>query len=142
MESNSTSLSLALKCNPCERLKGNRSGGSASCYSILSSFTPSQNEPGLGSCSDGLPAQKARSPSSTHINPGQQGGRWRGHCAPSGEHLPAVPSPLRETVCGLSVALSVTLTTAVRVPDAEGLNVTLMLQFAPSANEVPQLGVW
>ena len=31
------------------------------------------------------------------------------------------------------------LSVAVRVPDAVGLKVTLMLQLAPAANEVPQV---
>jgi hypothetical protein len=49
--------------------------------------------------------------------------------------------PLRETICGLSAALSVTLSVVVRVPDAVGLNVTLMLQLAPSESMVPQVWV-
>lgn len=37
--------------------------------------------------------------------------------------------------------MSVTLSAAVRVPLAVGLNVTLMLQLAPAAKELPQLWV-
>src|SRR5436305_1826137 len=49
--------------------------------------------------------------------------------------------PVRPTVCGLPEALSVTLELPVRVPDAVGVNVTLMLQFPPDASEPPQLSV-
>jgi len=54
----------------------------------------------------------------------------------------AAPVPVRLTVCGLPEALSVTLKVPVRVPEAAGVNVTLMLQFPPAANELPQLLVW
>lgn len=53
----------------------------------------------------------------------------------------AKPTPVSETVCGLPVALSVTESVAVRVPAAEGVNVTLMLQLAPIARETPQVVV-
>src|SRR5579872_1828570 len=53
-----------------------------------------------------------------------------------------VPVPERLTVCGLPVALSVTLTAAVRVPAAVGVKVTLMVQWAPAATLVPQLLDW
>jgi len=58
-----------------------------------------------------------------------------------GESFAVVPIPLRVTFCGLPAALSVTLSAAVRVPDAVGLNVTLMLQLAPAASELPQVWV-
>jgi hypothetical protein len=58
-----------------------------------------------------------------------------------GESFAVVPTPLSATFCGLPVALSLMLRAAVRVPEAAGLNVTLMLQLAPSANEVPQVWV-
>jgi len=45
----------------------------------------------------------------------------------------AVPVPVRGTDCGLPVALSATLTFAVRAPVAVGLNVTLIVQFAFAA---------
>ncbi len=51
----------------------------------------------------------------------------------------AVPVPVRLMVCGLPAALSVMLTEAVRVPVAVGVKVTLMVQLAPAATEVPQV---
>jgi len=56
-----------------------------------------------------------------------------------GESFAVVPIPDRLTFCGLPEALSVTLSIAVRVPDAVGLNVTLMLQLAPAPSELPQV---
>ena len=50
--------------------------------------------------------------------------------------------PQRGTVCGLPAALSLTVKAAVRRPLAVGLNVTLMLQLAPAANELPHVWVW
>jgi hypothetical protein len=57
------------------------------------------------------------------------------------ESIAVVPSPVRPTFCGLPAALSVMLRVAVRVPLAVGLNLTLMLQLAPAANELPQVWV-
>ena len=51
----------------------------------------------------------------------------------------SVPVPDRLIVCGLPLALSVMRTEAVRRPLAEGLNVTLMVQLAPAATELPQV---
>ena len=51
----------------------------------------------------------------------------------------AVPVPERLTVCGLPLALSVMLTEAVRLPLAEGVNVTLIVQLAPAATELPHV---
>ena len=51
-----------------------------------------------------------------------------------------VPVPERETVCGL--ALLETVSVADRLPLAEGLNATLMVQFELAARELPQLFVW
>ena len=45
----------------------------------------------------------------------------------------AVPVPVRLTLCGLPVALSVRVTAAVRVPLAVGVKVTLIVQLAPAA---------
>jgi hypothetical protein len=56
-----------------------------------------------------------------------------------GESFAVVPIPLRLTFCGLPAALSVMLSAAERVPDAVGLNVTLILQLAPAASELPQV---
>jgi hypothetical protein len=58
-----------------------------------------------------------------------------------GESFAVVPIPLRLTFCGLPAALSLTLSAAVRVPLAMGLNVALMLQLAPGTNELPQVCV-
>ena len=51
----------------------------------------------------------------------------------------AVPVPVRLTVCGLPPALSVIVIAPVCVPVAVGVNVTLIMQFAPAANDVPQV---
>ena len=53
--------------------------------------------------------------------------------------LAVVPVPERVTVWGLPVALSVIVSEAVRLPVAEGVKVTLTVQFDPAATEVPQL---
>src|SRR5208337_2146481 len=55
---------------------------------------------------------------------------------------PARPVPVRVAECGLPVALSVTVTLAVRVPDPSGENVTAMLQLNPGASGLTQLFVW
>ncbi len=54
---------------------------------------------------------------------------------------PMMPVPVRLTVWGLSLALSVIVRVPVRVPVAAGENVTLMPQFAPAATELPQVFV-
>jgi hypothetical protein len=54
-----------------------------------------------------------------------------------GESFAVVPIPLNVTFCGLPAALSLTLNAAVRVPDAVGLKVTLIVQLAPAAKEPP-----
>jgi hypothetical protein len=51
----------------------------------------------------------------------------------------ATAVPVRLAVCGLLVALSVTVSVAVRVPAAVGVKVTLIVQLAPAASELPQL---
>ncbi len=56
--------------------------------------------------------------------------------------LVLVPVPVRLTDCGLPVALSVTVTAAVRVPLAAGVKVTLIVQLAPAGTELPQVLVW
>ena len=50
-----------------------------------------------------------------------------------------MPVPLSATVWGLPAALSVIFTDAVRVPVAEGLKVTLAVQLAPGASELPHV---
>ncbi len=55
----------------------------------------------------------------------------------------AVPVPERLTLWVLpAVALSVRVTAALRVPVADGVKVTLIVQVAPAATELPQLLVW
>lgn len=54
----------------------------------------------------------------------------------------AIPVPDSVTDCGLPVALSATESEAVRVPDAVGVKVTMMLQVLPAAREVPHTFVW
>ena len=49
--------------------------------------------------------------------------------------------PVKLAVCGLLVALSLTVIVPVRVPDAVGVKSTLMSQLIPAAREVPQVSV-
>ena len=51
----------------------------------------------------------------------------------------AIPLPLRVTVWGLPLALSVTDRIPLRVPVAAGVKLTLILQLAPAAKLPPQL---
>src|SRR5207244_8439377 len=53
----------------------------------------------------------------------------------------APPVPDNATFCGLPAALSLMLSAALRVPLAVGLKLTLIVQLAPAANELPQLVV-
>ena len=53
--------------------------------------------------------------------------------------LRAMPTPVNEAVCGLLLALSVTVNVPVRAPVAVGLKVTLIVQLAKAASDVPQL---
>ena len=53
-----------------------------------------------------------------------------------------VPVPVSVTFCGLPPPSSLILTTAVRVPWAVGLKVTVIVQFAPPGMLVPQVLVW
>jgi len=46
------------------------------------------------------------------------------------ETVEAAPVPVKPTVCGLPLALSVTVSVPVRVPVAEGVKVTLIVQMA------------
>jgi hypothetical protein len=52
-----------------------------------------------------------------------------------------VPVPLREIVCGLPGALSLTESVPLRVPDPMGAKVTLIVQFAADARLEPQVSV-
>jgi hypothetical protein len=56
--------------------------------------------------------------------------------------LGAIPVPERATVCGLPVALSVTVVVPGWLPAAVGVKVTLMEQLAPAATEAGQVLVW
>ena len=58
-----------------------------------------------------------------------------------GESFAVVPIPLSVTFCGLPAALSLMLSAAVGIPDAVGLNVTLMLQLDPTTSELPHVWV-
>jgi len=51
----------------------------------------------------------------------------------------ARPEPVRLTVWGLPVALSVTVIVPGWLPVAVGVNVTLIVQLAPAATDVPQV---
>jgi hypothetical protein len=51
--------------------------------------------------------------------------------------LLVTPIPLRETVCGLPGALSVTVSVPVTLPVALGVKVTLIVQLAPDARFEP-----
>ena len=53
-----------------------------------------------------------------------------------------MPVPERLTAWGLPLALSVMDSEAVRLPLAAGLNVTLTVQLALAASELPQVLVW
>ena len=53
--------------------------------------------------------------------------------------LGATPVPVRATVCGLPVALSVTVIVPAWLPVAVGVNVTLIVQLPPAATEAPQV---
>ena len=51
----------------------------------------------------------------------------------------ATPVPVKLAVCGLPAALSVTVIVPVRVPATVGVNVTLIVQLALAASDVPQV---
>jgi hypothetical protein len=53
--------------------------------------------------------------------------------------VPAIPVPLRLTVCGLLGSLSVSLSAPFCVPAAAGVKVTLTTHEADAASDVPQL---
>src|SRR5438094_8826344 len=58
-----------------------------------------------------------------------------------GESFAVVPIPLSVTFCGLPAPLARMLSAAVRIPDAVGVNVTLIEQLAPAAYELLQVQV-
>jgi len=51
------------------------------------------------------------------------------------------PLPVRDTDCGLSLALSPIVTAALLSPVDVGLKVRLIVQLAPAVSEVPQVVV-
>ena len=51
----------------------------------------------------------------------------------------ATPVPAKLAVCGLPLALSVTVSVALRVPVVVGAKVTLIAQLPPAATLEPQL---
>ncbi len=58
------------------------------------------------------------------------------------EKLKSSPVPVRATVCGLPLALSVMVTAPVLTPPPAGLKATLRAQLALGATLEPQLLVW
>jgi hypothetical protein len=54
----------------------------------------------------------------------------------------ATPLPVSDTLSGLSIALSVIVTEAVRAPTAVGVKFTAMVQLAPAATELPHVLAW
>src|SRR5580698_4679781 len=56
--------------------------------------------------------------------------------------LKSTPVPVRLTVCGLTVALSFTVSVPVRLPVAVGVSTTLMVQVDPAVNVAGQLLLW
>jgi len=50
-----------------------------------------------------------------------------------------LPVPVRVTVCGLPLALSVMVSEAVRVPQPEGVNITAIVHWVPVASEAPHV---
>ena len=69
---------------------------------------------------------------------------WLANVSDVGESVApgATPVPLRLAVCGLPLALSVTVKVPVLVPVAAGRKVTLIVHWAPAASELLQLLVW
>jgi len=59
-----------------------------------------------------------------------------------GAMVKSSPVPVRFTVCGLPAALSAIVIVPVQVPPAEGVKVTVTVQFAPAATLAPQVLVW
>ena len=53
---------------------------------------------------------------------------------------PEAPVPMRLNACGLPLALSAILTEAVRFPEAEGVNLTVIVQEPPAATEAGERG--
>jgi hypothetical protein len=54
----------------------------------------------------------------------------------------STPVPLKETVCGLLLALSVIVSVPVRLPVAVGVKITLIVQLVPAARDGPHVVVF
>src|SRR5215472_7384225 len=70
------------------------------------------------------------------------GSSWQEKDRLVGTSLTTLPVPLTLAVCGLPGALSFTDKIAVREPGRVGWKVTLIVQLAPAARDVPQVAVW
>ncbi len=68
---------------------------------------------------------------------------WPANVKVAGDKLTAdaIPVPVRPTVWGLPLALSVIVMAPVRVPVAVGVNVTLIVQFPLAATDAPHVFV-
>lgn len=75
------------------------------------------------------------------LQPSVWGRRFRLPTKPSASSASYLPFPVSLIDCGEPAALSAIATDALRLPLAEGLNVTEMLHFPPAATEVPQVFV-
>jgi hypothetical protein len=53
-----------------------------------------------------------------------------------------VPAPESAAACGLPLALSATVSEAVRLPVAAGVNNIAMVQVPPAATDAPQVLIW
>src|SRR5271157_1291853 len=58
------------------------------------------------------------------------------------EAVGTAPVPLKLTVCGLLLALSVMVRVALREPAAAGVKLTVIVQFPPELTLAPQVFVW
>jgi hypothetical protein len=56
-----------------------------------------------------------------------------------GDIVISVPLPLSARTCGLPQASSITVIVALRFPRADGVNVTVIVHFVPTASDVPHV---
>ena len=64
---------------------------------------------------------------------------WLPKLTGEGDSVISVPLPVMGMVCGLAQALSANKRAALRLPNADGVNVTVTWQFLPTANDEPQV---
>ena|SRR5215831_878709 len=64
---------------------------------------------------------------------------WVPKLTGEGEKVISVPLPVIAMVCGLAQALSVYKREALRLPNADGVNVTVTVQFLPTAKVEPHV---